>query len=302
MPEFCGGYVALVGEANAGKSTLLNRLMEMPLAPVSHKAQTTRRKMSGVFNFKNGQIILVDLPGYISDEKKTSKLALELTQATADGAKDADMLMLILDARRDIPPQVEKFLSQNYKKSFVVIVNIPARTNEKKIAAMWANLKENSFFENQPVLFFDEKFDVFKKKWLSVMSQILPQVEEPLVDPDLYTLENLKELARERIMEKCFLYLQAEVPYEMDAQILQYKEEKGIHKIFVDLLVSNEKYKPIVIGAKGSMLRKIGESSRKELEKIFDSKIFLHLNVKVKENWHKNQTVLKELGFAKVKR
>ena len=129
--------------------------------------------------------------------------------------------------------------------------------------------------------------------------QILPDSQAPLYDEDMFTTENVRDLAEEIIREKCFEALSHEVPYQMAIQIRKFDEEaKPCPKIYVDVIVNKESHKPMVIGKGAETIKKIGQNSRKEIEALMGEKIYLDLNVTVKENWFENKQMLKELKYV----
>lgn len=293
MENKCG-FVSIVGRPNVGKSTLLNGILGQKIVITSNKAQTTRKRMRGVYTDTRGQIVFFDTPGV---HKPIDNLGEFLIDEVVESANDTDLIMLLLDASQKIG-NGDKWIINNIikNKNIVVVFNkIDLVENENK-------LKENIEEYKQ---YFDEKthfveISAINKKnienLLDVLFQKLPS--GPNIYPDDYvTDETMRSIACEIIREKVLNNTKDEVPHSIFVNIEKYEENDNIDRIFAIIYVNQDSQKGILIGKNGSMLKKIGTEARCELENTFYKKIYLNLNVKVEKNWKKNKKLIKNKLF-----
>ena len=286
------GYVTLFGRPNSGKSTLLNKLLNFDLSIVTQKAQTTRHKIAGVLTENNYQIIFLDTPGFLAPKYELQKFMLKEINSSLE---DADVILHLIDATTfDINVQIEIF--SRIRKSIGIKSYIPVLTKidlfgEEKIKN-FISLYQKEFpgFEIIPVSAVTEiNTDVLKNTIVSKLPE-----SEFLFDEDYLTDKPEKffvsEIIRKNILEK----FREELPYSVFVNIIEFKErEKGKMYIHTEIIVERESQKIIVIGKKGESLKKIGESSRIEIEKFLGKDIFLKLFVKIRKDWRNNPSFLK---------
>lgn len=294
--SYKAGFVGIIGIPNAGKSSLLNFLLNEHLCIVSRKPQATRRRIHGVVSVDGAQIVFVDSPGFLKKGKNS------MTAFIADEARqvveDVDVLLLLIPAdlssRREIQPlldivyQVQKpvlfCMSKADLKKTKVVEELLFELSSKGYEGFPSSVRKPSK---------TEKEKIFKQ-----IAERLPDAEGPLFDEELYTTEKMRDIAAELIREQCFELLEQELPFGIGVVVESFKEEPNIIRIDASILVEKENHKGIVIGKGGSTLKKIGEQSRKKIEAMLQQKIFLGLHVSHKPNWTDQQRMMKELGYV----
>lgn len=285
------GFVNIFGKPNAGKSTLLNALMQEKLAIVSPKVQTTRHRIKGILTEKDYQIVFSDTPGIIEPKYKLHERMMD---AVKNSLEDADVALLIVDVNEDVNDCDSIFSSLKLKVPAVVVVNKIDRASQEKIKDVV------DFFSSKPyckkVITISATSGINKKKFLKEILALLPE-GEPFFDSeeisDLQTRFFVAELVREKIFE----LFGDEIPYQATVVVNEFKEKSTLIKISADIIVQRESQKAIILGEGGKMIKKLGTESRKSIEDFLQQKIFLELFVKVKEKWRDNDIWLKEYGY-----
>ena len=285
------GFISIFGKPNAGKSTLLNALMGEKLAITSPKVQTTRHRIKGILTEKNYQLVFSDTPGII---KPKYKLHEKMMDAVKNAMEDADLALLLVDVKEDWNEADAIFTALNLKLPAIVLLNkIDLATPEKIEAA-------TKFFEARPyckkLMPITALTGLSKKKLINAILEFIPE-GEPFFDGDDISDLNTKFFVSEIIREKIYELAQEEIPYHSAVLIREYKEKETLVKITADIIVHRETQKVILIGEKGSMIKKIGTAARKDIEKFIGQKVFLELFVKVKPKWRENELQLKEYGY-----
>ncbi len=296
--NYKSGYLGLIGQPNAGKSSLLNFLIAEKVSIVTNKPQTTRRRVIGLHSTDHGQIVFVDAPGLI---KSTSGLNSFLQKEAEEVIQSSDALVAVLsieesDASRN--EEIIELVSRSQKPWLAVITKTDMTEKSHRVLILkdMVELKGAKALSVSNLKSPKEDKDLILKE----MMNILPSAEAPLYDTELYTTESMRHLSEEIIREKCFEILNHEIPYQLAVQTRKFDEDaKPCPKIFIDILVARDSHKPIVVGKAGANIKKIGEESRKEIQKMMDlPKVYLELNVVVKENWFENKTTMKELKYV----
>ena len=295
--NYRAGFVALVGQPNAGKSTLLNALLEEKVSIVSDKPQTTRSRVTGIMNLDNAQIVFVDAPGTL---KSTSGINKYLQEEVVDVIAKADVVCALLAAEASEEHAKELIGTiRKSKKPWVAIITKADLLKGTRTPKFFNFLMEEQIpFVSISTLKNGEEA---RNELLSRVLPLLPESKGPLYDEDLYTTQTLRQIAAEFVREAAFEHLREEIPYGLAVRILDFKEEEPVVRIRCELLVDKENHKGIVIGSKGSMLKTIGSHARKEIERVLGQQVFLELHVAVKEGWTKNPRILKELGYVVTK-
>jgi len=295
MSEYRAGFVAIVGEPNAGKSTLLNLLIGEKVSIVTPKPQTTRQRITGITTTDNYQVVFVDSPGLI---QSTSGLNPFLKEEAAQVIRDADVVLVVLPA--DATEAAAKNLLgslQRLQKTTLVVISKSDLLKGTATPRFFKYLIENkiSFFSISALKSPEEaKSEIYR-----VIPPLLPVSQAPLFDAELFTTHSLRDLASEAIREACFLNLKQEIPYGLAVRIREFDErDPKLAKIRAEILVDRENHKAIVIGAKGIMLKKIGSEARAEIERLLGEKVFLGLEVIAKPGWFSNKKMLEELGYV----
>lgn len=284
------GYVALVGRPNVGKSTLLNALIGQKISIVTRKPQTTRNRVLGILTDDNLQIILLDTPGVIDPRYGLQR---SMMKDVHRALSEADLVLFLVDATAErLDRKTLKFLTG---RPAVLILNKMDLVQPESLLPMVENyVAEFDFDEVIPI-------SALKKRNLDVL---LNAVRERLpVGPPLYPKEMISEhperfFVAEMIREKIFLILRQEVPYSTQVDIIRFEEKQGKKDVIhADIIVERQSQKGIVIGKKGSTLKKIGTSARVDIEEFLDRPVFLKIHVKVRSDWRNKDTLLRSYGF-----
>jgi len=285
------GFVNIFGRPNAGKSTLLNALMDEKLAIVSHKVQTTRHRIKGILTEKNYQIIFSDTPGIIEPKYKLHE---KMMLAVKSALEDADVALLLVDIKEDWNECDKIFTALKLNVPSIVVLNKIDLASEDKI-------KEGiDFFSAKPyckkVIAISALSGINKKKLINTILEYIPEGEAFYDGDDISDL-NTRFFVSELIREQIYKFAQDELPYHTAVLIREYQEKTTLVKIVADIIVHRETQKGILIGDKGSMIKKIGTEARKAIEEFIQQKVFLELFVKVKPKWRENDMQLKEYGY-----
>lgn len=293
--SYKSGFVGMIGLPNSGKSTLLNSILNQKVSIVTHKPQTTRRRVLGIHTEEKLQCIFVDAPGVIEAQEGLNKFLAEEYKSVL---KKSDLLIALLNIDAPQFSQLEKIISlcENSKKKWCTVVSKIDLPYPERILKLENKLQSLNI-----------KYDFISVKRnskeaahtvLSMIKEDLPSSESPLFTEDIYTTENLRDISSEIIREKCFLYLKHELPYTLAVRIRSFKTKSHIISISADIILGRESHKKIVIGRSGISLRRIGFQARKELETILGKKVYLDLHVTVKTEWVKNRPLMQELGYV----
>ncbi|MBK7310216.1 MAG: GTPase Era [Bacteroidia bacterium] len=286
------GFVNIIGCPNVGKSTLMNALVGEKLSIITSKAQTTRHRIMGIVSGPNHQIVFSDTPGIL---KPNYKLQEKMMQFVISAFDDADVFLVITDVFEDIeldPTYLEK-LKLTKTPVLLLINKIDAAPSEKleEKGKKWRELLPNAELMYISAL---EKMNL--DKVMKRIVALLPE-GEAFYDKEQLTDKNERFFVSEIIREKILLNYRKEIPYSVEINVNSFKDEETIVKIQADILVERDSQKGIIIGNKGSALKKVGEQSRKECEKFFGKKVYLELFVKVDKDWRNNDLRLKNFGY-----
>jgi GTP-binding protein Era len=293
------GYVAFVGRPNAGKSTLMNRLMGQKVAIVSDKPQTTRHRITGVRNEPDGQLVFVDTPGI---HKPAHRMNQRMVDAAADALRGADVVVLVVDVL-ERPGPGDRFvieMARDSRARVVVALNKIDRLRDKTklLPLMESYSKALACQAIVPLsAFTGEGVEALVAEVLAV----LPEGPR-LFDDDYFTDQTERLLAAELIREKVLRYTRDELPYMTAVVIDQFEEPEapgGQTRIFASILVDHASQKPIIIGKNGDMIRRIGTEARIDLEELLEGPVFLDLHVKVRGDWREDERLLDELGLGR---
>ncbi|MCQ2801143.1 MAG: GTPase Era [Bacilli bacterium] len=286
------GFVSIVGRPNAGKSTIINALLERKLSIVTEKAQTTRNSIKGIYDDGEYQIIFIDTPGI---HKANHELGNFMNKEALDSAKDVDANILVVDASRKFDAG-DEFINESLPKDiplFIVINKIDLlRINEvQAIKAKYqeaypnAELIEASAIENFGI-------DTLLNKVKGVIQEGPRYFAE-----DQVTDKDSSFMISEVIREKLLKLLKEEVPHDLAVRVDEIKSKSEAVYIRATIIVDKESHKGIVIGKGGKRIKAIGMKARTDLEEYYNKRIFLELFVSVKEDWLNNPRILKELGY-----
>jgi len=292
MSGFKSGYVNIIGYPNAGKSTLLNKIIGEKLSITSPKIQTTRQRILGIISSYNYQMIFSDTPGILKPEYELQRFMLaEIDEAI----EDADVFLYIVDVADTLDKHadwIDKIKKTNYP-CFLIINKIDL-SNEGELKQKineWKTVFSDDRIYPVSALYFKDLSELIIK-----ISEILP-VHEPYFPLDDLTDKTERFVAAEKIREQCFSLYKQEIPYAIEVEITSFKDEENLLRIHADIIISRKSQKHIVIGKSGLKLKALGTAARKELEDFFGKHIYLELYVRVKEDWQNKKTTLKQLGY-----
>ena len=295
--QFRTGYVAIVGEPNVGKSTLLNTLLGTKLSIVTKKPQTTRKSVLGISTTERAQIIFQDTPGvltprYLLQEKMVGYVAGALA--------DADLILLMLDVN---DPNLERITSTpigdltKLRKPVILLLNKMDALKDKKEALpiMEKFLNREAFAEVIPASgLYAQNTD----RLVEVLEKYLP-IGQPLYDPEIISEQPERFFVSEFIREKVMELYKQEIPYSVEVNIVQFKERPQPEKLFIsaEIIVERDTQKGIIIGNKGEALKRLGQRARTEIEEFLGQGVYLELFVKVRENWRGSASRLRSFGY-----
>jgi GTPase len=287
------GFISIAGRPNAGKSTLLNALVGEKVAITAHQAQTTRTSIQGVLTMPDCQMIFIDTPGIHKSDTMFNKRMMD----TVRGAlQDRDLVLYLADATKPIKEEDEHALSALGKdaKALLVVTKID-RLDDKRLLLPVIQRYTELFPFADAVPISARKGDGLERL-KTVIKQYLPE-GPPLFPEDYLTDQPMRFLAAEIIRERILHSTREEVPHATAILIDTWEETPRLTKIAATIHVERPGQKTILIGNKGSMLKKIGSEARAELEKLVGTKVFLSLFIKVKENWREDPTFLNSVDW-----
>ncbi|HEY2546671.1 MAG TPA: GTPase Era [Candidatus Acidoferrum sp.] len=290
---FRSGFVAIVGRPNAGKSTLLNRLVGQKVAIVTSKPQTTRNRIQGIVTRPEGQIVFIDTPGLHAAD---SALGRQMMHEVAAALEGIDVLLLMVDAARTLPHSDELLLERAKRfrgKTILVLNKVDGLPKQKLLPLIETFSKAFDFAAVVPISALK---GTGCEDLVGEIFQLLPE-GEPYFPEDQVTDQPGRFLAAEIVREKAIQAMYHELPYALAVKVDKFEELPKLLRIEATMNVERDSQKKILIGRKGEMLKKIGTQARKELEKLLDTKIYLGLFVKVVPNWRENPQSVRELDW-----
>ena len=288
------GFIALIGAPNAGKSTLVNQLVGSKVSIVTHKVQTTRALVRGIVIYEQTQMVLVDTPGIFKPKRRLDRA---MVTTAWGGAKDADLILVLIDVEQEIDEEAEAILGSLHekKRKVILVLNKVDRIEAPKLLelAQKANEKVN----------FDKTFMISALKGYGC-KDLLKYLADNLPEGPWYYPEDqisdmpMRMLAAEITREKLYLRLHNELPYSSHIETESWEEKKdGSIRIQQVIYVERDSQKKIVLGHEGQAIKAIGQAARKELMEILDQKVHLFLFVKVRDNWGNDPERYREMGL-----
>lgn len=289
------GFVTIIGRPNVGKSTLLNQILGQKIVIATDKAQTTRKRIKGIYTTKEGQIVFIDTPGV---HKPLNKLGEFLLDEAKISVPDADLIIFIVDGSEPAG-KGDRWIAENILKTNIPILIVMNKVDKiKKLEKIDANLLtyKTLFDKNLPIIKISAKTGRNSDTLLKNIFKMLPE-GELLYPEDVVTEESMRSVTEEVIREKILLNTSDEIPHSVAVKVERYCEEENIDKIYATIFCEHKSQKGILIGKGGSLLKKIGTEARLDLEKITEKKVFLSLEVKVEKDWRKKEQALKNFGY-----
>jgi GTP-binding protein Era len=289
------GFVSLVGRPNAGKSTLLNRIVGSKLAIVSDKPQTTRNRILGVKNYPDGQIIFTDTPGI---HRPLHRMNVRMVDLAVEAARQADLIGLVRDA--SIPAgSGDRFVCDLLAKvdvpAVLVLNKIDRLAKPRLLPMIEAAQSAFPFIEIVPVSALDgTNVDRLERALLDHLPE-----GEALYPHDYVTDQPERFFVAEIVREKVLEFTRDELPFSTAVVVDRFEEpdEKGLMRLYCSILVERESQKGILVGRAGGMIKRIGTAARLDLERFFQARVYLDLRVKVRSEWREDDRVLDELGM-----
>lgn len=287
------GFIAIVGRPNVGKSTLMNQILGEKIAIVSAKPQTTRNRILGIHTTGDAQFVFLDTPGI---HRPKNKLGDYMVKAANSSMKDADAVILVVEADKSVSEVEENVIAylKRTETPAVLAINKVDLTNREVIAqtiTTYAAMHDFNAFvpicakkgDNVPALLEE------CTKFLEPSDWFFPE--------DMITDQPERQVAAEIIREKLLRTLDKEIPHGTAVVIEEFKEEKGLVSIRAEIFCEKASHKGIIVGKNGASLKLIGSYARADLEKLLDTKVYLNLWVKIKENWRESTAIVSNFGY-----
>ena len=288
------GFVALIGAPNAGKSTLVNRLVGAKVSIVTHKVQTTRALVRGIATHRNAQIVFVDTPGIFQPKRRLDRA---MVTTAWGGAKDADLVLVLIDAERGLTGDAEAMLERlaDVRQPAVLVLNKVDRVARETLLGLASAANERAKFE--ATFMVSALTGSGCDDLLDFLAGRLPEGPWYYPEDQLSDLP-MRQLAAEITREKLYLRLHQELPYSSHLETEKWEEKKdGSVRIEQVIYVERESQKKIVLGHKGETIRAIGQAAREDIGEILERKVHLFLFVKVRENWGDDPERYREMGL-----
>ena len=281
MTKTYSGFIAIIGPTNAGKSTLLNQIMERKVSIVSHKVQTTRTRLRAIKMVGNKQLIFVDTPGVFKPSRRLDRAMVGAAMSAID---DADAVLLVIDAQKGITQTVRDLIAKikDHKNLFIALNKVDAIAKETLLPMVaeltgMANIKEIfmiSALKNDGV-----------QQMLNSLSAVMPESPYLFEEKDAVDVPDMLYLA-ELTREKVYKYIHQELPYHINVVTEKVEtDDEGVLEIYQKIVVANAAHKKIVVGRGGAQLKKIGTAARHDIQDQWGVNARLHLFVRVEENW-----------------
>ena len=293
------GFTAIIGRPNVGKSTLLNQILGQKIVIATDKAQTTRKRIKGIYTTDKGQIVFIDTPGV---HKPLNKLGEFLLEESKMAVPDADLIIFLVDGSEPAG-KGDKWIAQNLLQTKIPIVIVMNKVDKlKKLNKVEENLLTYKllFENNYPVVKISAKTGRNIDTLIKNIYKYLPE-GDLLYPEDVVTEETMRDVTEEVIREKILLNTSDEIPHSVAVKIESYTESDDIDRIYASIFWETKSHMGILIGKGGNLLKKIGTEARLELEKIVEKKVFLGLEVKIDKDWRKKQSSLKNFGYEQEK-
>jgi len=290
------GFVSFIGRPNAGKSTLLNRLVGSKLAIVSDKPQTTRNRILGVRNYEGAQVVFLDTPGI---HRPLHRMNVRMVDAALETISEVDVLGLVVDVT-ERPGQGDKYVMDLVRGAktpvFLILNKIDLIRKSKLLPIIDRFSREHDFAEIVPVsASTGDNTDRLERSLIDRLPE-----GEPLYPQDYLTDQPERFMAAEIVREKVLQFTHAEIPFSSAVLVDRFEEpqgDRGLLRLFCTIVVERESQKPIVVGRNGEMIKKIGIAAREDLERFFSTQVFLYLHVRVRADWREDERVLHDLGL-----
>ena len=285
--------VLLIGRPNVGKSTLLNKILNYEVAIVSKFAQTTRDQIKGIYNDDEYQLVFLDTPGM---HKGQNLLSRRLNQKAIESLKSADLILFLTPANDEFGRGDNYILNlgkETKTPTIIVLTKIDLAKDKSLMNNKIETLKKMGIKD-----IFGVGFD-YDQSYIDLLNEIKKYAIEQEVEfeDDIFTDSSMRFLAKEIIRESALSKLYDELPHSIAVEIDDFKEQENLFEIYATIYVKKESQKGILIGKNASMIKNISIDARQKMQRIFNSRIFLNIGVKVSEDWVNDENKIKKLGY-----
>ena len=287
------GFIAIVGRPNVGKSTLLNAILGEKVAIVSSKPQTTRNRITGIHTDGENQYVFLDTPGIHAPKNALGEYMVKTANSTM---MDADVIVFVADAARE-PGQLDISIIENIKASHIPAILVLNKTDTANAEEIGKQLTEYAkLMDFEAYVPISARRGDGVKAVLGECSKFLHE-EEWFFPDDIVTDQPERQMAAEIIREKLLRTLNKEIPHGIAVLIEDFKDEGSLIRIIANIYCEKESHKGIIVGKRGAELKMVGTYAREDLEKLFGTKVYLNLWVKVKANWRENEQIVSNFGY-----
>lgn len=285
--------VLLIGRPNVGKSTLLNKILNYEVAIVSKFAQTTRDQIKGIYNDDEYQLVFLDTPGM---HKGQNLLSRKLNQKAIESLKSADLILFLTPANDEFgrgDNYILNLVKETKTPTIIVLTKIDLAKDKSLMNNKIETLKKMGIKD-----IFEVGFD-YDQSYIDLLNEIKKYAIEQEVEfeDDIFTDSSMRFLAKEIIRESALSKLYDELPHSIAVEIDDFKEQENLFEIYATIYVKKESQKGILIGKNASMIKNISIDARQKMQRIFNSRIFLNIGVKVSEDWVNDENKIKKLGY-----
>lgn len=285
------GYAAIIGKPNAGKSTLMNRILGSKISITTHKAQTTRHQVVGIYSDDDTQIVFLDTPGVISPKYELQRAMMNTVERARS---DADVILFIFDPTDRHPTDEVIELLRSINKPILLVVN--------KTDAIKKELAEQKTEKLQEQLRLDSVHYISALTGDGVDELVEAIRSKLLPGPPYYPKEDLSEhpvrfFVSELIREQVYLQFRDEIPYSCTVEVISYEADADIDRISAEIIVNRKSQKGMLIGKGGSAIKELGIKSRESIEEFIGKQVHLELHVKVREKWREKENWVRNLGY-----
>lgn len=285
------GFVSIIGKPNAGKSTLMNKLVGRKLAITTPKAQTTRHRILGIASEDNYQIVFSDTPGVIPPQYRLHRIMMNSVRTSME---DADLIILLVDVNETFPEDLVINLAKKTDVPVLLVLNKVDQSNEEAVRARHAEITAK--VEVAGAIGISAKHDINVFELKRMVLDLLPE-GPPYFDKETVSNRPERFFIAEMIREQVFLQLKQEIPYSVEVGITAFEEKEKITHIFAEIYVERDSQKGILVGKGGRRIREIGKMARPDIERFLGKKVYLELRVKVAPNWKESVNRLRSFGY-----
>lgn len=285
------GYIAIIGKPNAGKSTLMNRILGNKISITTHKPQTTRHQILGIHSEEDLQIIFLDTPGVIDPRYELQKAMMRLVDRARS---DADLILFIVDvADAAIPGRIFNMF-KSIQKPVALVINKIDQVTDQQAKAVAKEL--NTHYRFEETIYVSALTGKGVDNLMAMVKKRLP-AGPPYYPKDMLSEQPVRFFVAELVREQLFLQYHQELPYSCTVEVIEYDERKKLDYINAEVIVNRDSQKGMLIGKGGKAIKKLGKNARETIEAFLDKKVYLDLHVKVREKWRDDPNKVRHYGY-----